>query len=90
MDSVTVGFIVAILTFASGIVGFALQKTLPEKYTTEYSVDTIKAMAGLVTLLSALVLGLLIWTSYGVYTTQRTAVTDFRLPRPPARYRARR
>jgi hypothetical protein len=77
MSSVTVGILVAILTCASGVVGLSLQKTLPEKYTTDHSSDTIKAVLGLVTLLSALVLGLLIWTSYGVYTAQRTAVQTF-------------
>jgi hypothetical protein len=77
MSSVTVGFVVAFLAFASGIVGFTLQKTLPEKYTADHSADTIKAVLALVTLLSALVLGLLIWTSYAVYTAQRTAVQTF-------------
>jgi hypothetical protein len=77
MNSVTVGLCVAALTFASGLVGFTLQRKLPEKYTSDYSSDTIKAVLGLVTLLSALVLGLLIWSSYGVYTTQRTEVQTF-------------
>jgi hypothetical protein len=77
MSSVTIGFSVAILTFASGFIGLTLQKSLPEKYTTDHSSDTIKAVLALVTLLSALVLGLLIWTSYGVYTAQRTAVQTF-------------
>jgi uncharacterized BrkB/YihY/UPF0761 family membrane protein len=77
MNSVAVGFVVAILTFSGGLIGLTLQKSLPEKYTTDHSSDTIKAVLALVTLLSALVLGLLIWTSYGVYTAQRTAVQTF-------------
>ena len=35
--------------------------------------DLIGAMAGLLTLLSALVLGRLIWTAYGVYPSQNVA-----------------
>ena len=77
MSSVTVGFVVAILAFASGNIGLTLQKALPEKYTVDHSSDTIKAVLALVTLLSALVLGLLIWTSYGVYNAQRAAVQTF-------------
>jgi len=34
----------------------------------------IGAVGGLLTLLSALVLGLLIWTAYGVYSSQNTAI----------------
>ena len=36
--------------------------------------DMIGAVAGLLTLLSALVLGLLIWTAHGVYSGQNTAI----------------
>ncbi len=47
---------------------------LPEKYTTGAPRDMIGAVVGLLTLLSALVLGLLIWTAYGVYAGQNAAV----------------
>ena len=36
--------------------------------------DMLGAVVGMVTLLSALVLGLLIWTAYGVYAGQNTAI----------------
>ena len=39
------------------------------------------AVVGLMTLLLALVLGLLIWTAYGVYSTQRAAVRRWRSAR---------
>jgi hypothetical protein len=60
--------------FASGAVGFVLQHMLPERYTTGASRDMIGAVVGLLTLLSALVLGLLIWTAYGVYSGQNVAI----------------
>jgi hypothetical protein len=62
---------VAILTFVSAMIGFAIQWLVPVQYMTD-SKGAIGAVVGLVTLLLALVLGLLIWTSYGVFTTQQT------------------
>jgi hypothetical protein len=60
--------------FAGGAVGLILQRSLPEKYTSGGPRDMIGAVVGLLTLLSALVLGLLIWTAYGVYSGQKAAV----------------
>jgi hypothetical protein len=65
MSSVAVGLCAAVLAFACGVAGLFLQGKLPEQYTKDHSRDMISAVVGLVTLLSALVLGLLIWTSYG-------------------------
>jgi hypothetical protein len=61
--------IVVLLTFASGLVGFFLQGLLPVQYVADAKA-MIGSIIGLVTVLLALVLGLLIWTSYGVYTNQ--------------------
>ena len=66
--------VVAMVLFASGAIGFVLQRLLPEKYTTDASREMIQAVVGLLTLLSALVLGLLIWTAYGVYSGQNIAI----------------
>ena len=65
---------VAVAVFAGGAVGLVLQRVLPEKFTTGGPRDMIGAVVGLLTLLSALVLGLLIWTAYGVYAGQNLAV----------------
>ena len=65
---------VAIAVFAGGSVGLILQRVLPEQFTTGGPRDMIGAVVGLLTLLSALVLGLLIWTAYGVYSGQNLAV----------------
>ena len=67
-------FGVAVAVFAAGAVGLFLQHLLPEKFTTGGPRDMIGAVVGLLTLLSALVLGLLIWTAYGVYAGQNLAV----------------
>ena len=63
--------IVAVLTFASGLLGFFLQWLLPVQYIADAK-GMIGSIIGLITLLLALVLGLLVWTSYGVYTNQNT------------------
>lgn len=60
--------------FVGGAVGLLLQRVLSERHTTGPSKDMIGAVVGLLTLLSALVMGLLIWTAYGVYAGQNMAV----------------
>lgn len=74
MSSEKLAFIVAVAVFSGGAVGLILQRALPEKYTTGGPRDMIGAVVGLLTLLSALVLGLLIWTAYGVYAGQNVAI----------------
>jgi hypothetical protein len=49
-----------------------LQLWLPEHHTAERSRDMVGGGGGLLTLLLGLVLGPLIWTSYGVYNAQQT------------------
>jgi hypothetical protein len=71
MSSVRRTAFVAILTFASSMAGYILQWLVPTQYIVD-SKGAVGAVVGLVTLLLALVLGLLIWTSYGVFTTQQT------------------
>jgi Protein of unknown function (DUF4239) len=65
---------VAVAMFAAGLLGLALQGRLPEHHTTGGSRDMIGAVVGLLTLLCALVTGLLIWTAYGVYAGQNTQI----------------
>jgi hypothetical protein len=77
MNSVTISLCAAGLTFAGGVIGLILQQNLHEKFTTGGPRDMIGAVVGLLTLLSALVTGLLIWTAYGVYSSQNLAVQNF-------------
>ena len=65
---------VASAVFASGLIGLALQRVLPERLTTGPARDMVGAVVGLLSLLSALTLGLLIWTAYGVYAGQNMAI----------------
>jgi Protein of unknown function (DUF4239) len=67
----------AAVIFAGGSMGLLLQRALPERYTTGGPRDMIVSVAGLIMFLSALVVGLLIWTAYGVYSSQNTAIQNF-------------
>ena len=72
MSSLGIAIVVGVLIAASGFVGLLLQRWLADRHTAERSRDMIGGVVGLLTLLLALVLGLLIWTAYGVYNTQQT------------------
>jgi hypothetical protein len=72
LNSLTVALVIGALIVASGVVGLILQRQLAEHHTSERSRDMIGGVVGHLTLLLALVLGLLIWTAYGVYSTQQT------------------
>jgi hypothetical protein len=63
--------IVALLIFVSGLLGFFLQRLLPVQDVAGAK-DMICSIIGFVTLLLALVLGLLIWTTYGAFIAQNT------------------
>ena len=84
MGSLTLAVIVFAVVLVGGAIGLELQRTLPESYTTGGPRDMTGAVVGLMTLLLALVLGLLIWTAYGVFSTQKAsvqtlAITDLKL-----------
>src|ERR1700736_2732569 len=71
MFSVVSSVGIALLLFLCGLVGLFLQRRLADHHTSERSRDMIGGVVGLLTLLLALVLGLLIWTAYGVFTMQQ-------------------
>jgi hypothetical protein len=74
MSSLNFAIAVAVMMFVGGSLGLALQRLLPETHITGGSREMIAAVVGLLTLLCALVTGLLIWTAYGVYASQNTQI----------------
>jgi hypothetical protein len=72
MNSLSIAIVVGVLIALSGAAGLFGQRLLPDHHTAERSRDMIGGVVGLLTLLLALVLGLLIWTAYGVFSTQQT------------------
>src|SRR5215475_2534796 len=77
MHSLILAALVATITFAGGLVGLILQQKLPEEFTSGGARDMISSVVGLLTFLSAVVTGLLIWTAYGVYAGQNTAIQTY-------------
>ena len=72
MSSLAISLIVIGVIVAGGLIGLALQRILPEHYTLDKARDMIGGVVGQLTLLLVLVNGLLIWTAYGVFSTQQT------------------
>ena len=69
MSSFARALIVAVLIFMSGLLGFLVQRVLPAQHEADTNGVT-GSIISLVTLLLALVLGLLVWMSYGLYANQ--------------------
>ena len=72
LSSLAIAIIVAGLIALGGFIGLFLQRRLAAWHTSERSRDMIGGVVGLLTLLLAVNLALLIWTAYGVYSTQQT------------------
>jgi hypothetical protein len=70
MHSLTRAIGIAAILFGASVLGMLLQWVVPADVLTA-SKGTVGAMVGLVTLLLALVLGLLVFTAFSVFTTQR-------------------
>jgi hypothetical protein len=70
MHSLKRSIAVALTTFGASVVGMLLQWLVPTQVLTDAK-GTVGGMVGLVTLLLALVLGLLVFTAFSVYTTQQ-------------------
>lgn len=71
MQSLKRSLVVAVIVFAASAVGMVLQALVPAPVLAE-SKGTVGAMIGLVTLLLALVLGLLVYTAFAVFATQQS------------------
>ena len=71
MHSLNRAIVVALILFAASLLGMAVQWVVPSDVLTQSKV-TDGAMVGLVTLLLALVLGLLVFTAFSVFTTQQS------------------
>jgi hypothetical protein len=79
MDSLVLALCVAAITFTGGVVGLVLKHALPDSLTHGAPRDAVASVVGLLTLLCALVLGLLIWTAYGVYSNQNATIQNYAL-----------
>jgi hypothetical protein len=71
MNSLTRSIAVGLITFGASVAGMLIQWAVPLDVLTA-SKGAVGGMVGLVTLLLALVLGLLVWTAFGVFTSQQS------------------
>jgi hypothetical protein len=72
MSSTLLAIAVAVVTFASGLLGLYLQRRLPKTHMSGGSKDMILAVIGLLTLLLALVLGTLVGNTYAFFAMQKS------------------
>jgi ABC-type multidrug transport system fused ATPase/permease subunit len=71
MQSVIISVAVGLLAFAMGLVGLYLKRRLPERHMSMGSRDMIGAIMGLLSLLLALVLGILVGSAHQFFTSQK-------------------
>jgi len=74
MNSLTLAVLIAAIILMSGVAGMLARKRLPDHVISDNSRDLIRSVVGLTATLSALVLGLLVASSFGVYNTQKTEI----------------
>ena len=77
MNIVILSIIIFILTFGAGYVGMLVKKRLAAEHLTGDTRGVVGQVAGLLTLLLALVLGTLIGVSYAYFSTQKTELETF-------------
>jgi hypothetical protein len=71
MQSVIISAAVGLLAFAMGLIGLYLKRRLPERHMSMGSRDMISAIMGLLSLLLALVLGILVGSAHEFFTGQK-------------------
>ena len=76
MTSTTASLISFGCIFGGSLTGIVLRSVLPERYFTDEEKDVLRLGLGLITTLSALVLGLLISTAKSSYDAKRSQVTQ--------------
>ena len=77
MGILLISIIIFILIFASGYVGLHVQKRLADEHKTGESRGVVGQVAGLLTLLLALVLGTLIGVSFALFLDPKTELEAF-------------
>ena len=71
MHSVIISAAVGLLAFVMGLVGLYLKRLLPERHMSMGSRDMIGAIMGLLSLLLALVLGILVGSAHEFFANQK-------------------
>ena len=77
MNSLVAGIVLFVVSLAAGYAGLMVQERLKEHHKSGESRGVVGQVAGLITLLLALVLGTLIGVSYSYFATQKTELEGF-------------
>ncbi len=77
MNIVLISIVIFVLTLAASYAGLETQKRLADEHKTGESKGVVGQVAGLLTLLLALVLGTLIGVSFAYFSTQKTELEGF-------------
>jgi hypothetical protein len=77
MGVVFIGILIFVLTFGAGAVGLAVQRRLPTTHKSDSARGVVGQIAGLISLLLALVLGTMIGVSFAYFSTQKTGLETF-------------
>jgi hypothetical protein len=77
VNIVLIAIVIFLLTLAAGYAGLQVQKQLADIHKTGESRGVVGQIAGLLTLLLALVLGTLIGVSFAYFSTQKTELEGF-------------
>ena len=77
MNIVLISIVIFVLTLAASYAGLETQKRLADHHKTGESKGVVGQVAGLLTLLLALVLGTLIGVSFAYFSTQKTELEGF-------------
>jgi len=77
MNIVLISIVIFVLTLAASYAGLETQKRLADEHRTGESKGVVGQVAGLLTLLLALVLGTLIGVSFAYFSTQKTELEGF-------------
>jgi len=77
MNIVLISIVIFVLTLAASYAGLETQKRLADAHKTGESKGVVGQVAGLLTLLLALVLGTLIGVSFAYFSTQKTELEGF-------------
>jgi hypothetical protein len=74
MNSAQTSIVILLSLVATVLVGRSARRLLPENHLSTESRDAVKLAMGLVSTMTALLLGLLVGSAKGTYDTQRTEI----------------
>jgi len=76
MNSTVIGLVSVVLIFGGALVGFALQRTLPNHHLGKDSHEIVKLGAGMIATLTAMVLGLLVSSAKSSFDTMNQGLVQ--------------